>query len=213
MVRTKIIPGETIVREQIKSSSSNNIYTVTIYDNCVSCTCPAGGKRMLCKHVIEVVHRNFEKIKKQSPDFFAALMEFIKARNDESIDRDLLKQYTKKIIYVNKEITKKAYNNKLNLDFADEEPSKEPTQNCKVPTSSDFKNCPKCGCLYDKSFKLCPTCNKTVEKEISTGCLSGLIFGLALTFSIVKMSLLPLIIGIIICIFKSPKFQNSGNKK
>ena len=45
----KIIPGNIIEQKNVKSSSSENIYTVTLYDNCVSCTCPAGGRKTFSK--------------------------------------------------------------------------------------------------------------------------------------------------------------------
>ncbi len=205
MARTKkIIPGKIIFREQIKSSSSKNIYTVTIYDNCISCTCPAGGKQMLCKHVIEIIHKNFEKLREQIPEFFAILIKFIEAKNNKSVDRNLLQQYAKEIIYLNKEITEKAHNNKENLNSTRKTPKK-------VANNADFKTCPKCGHICDKSFEECPNCNKTVDKEIFTGCLNGLIFIIALTFSLVKMSFIPLFLGIIICFIISYKHQERKN--
>jgi len=60
---TKLEPQKLITKKTIKSKTSDNIYTVWVFDNCVACTCPAGGKRQLCKHIIEIVHENLEQIK------------------------------------------------------------------------------------------------------------------------------------------------------
>ena len=59
----KIVPGNILVQETVKSSSSDNVYTVTLYDNCISCNCPAGIHNSFCKHAESVLKKNIELIK------------------------------------------------------------------------------------------------------------------------------------------------------
>ena len=68
--KLKLIPhvektdnNEVILSKEIKSSSSDNIYTVTLYKDKISCTCPAGGKKTLCKHMTSVLNENIDMIK------------------------------------------------------------------------------------------------------------------------------------------------------
>ena len=108
---TKLEPHNVIKREEIKSSSSDNIYEVTLYDNCISCTCPAGGKKSLCKHMIKVLHDNIEILQKEYPIFYKKISEALEMKNDKYKDIDEYKEVLEDIIYVNKAIAEKAHDN------------------------------------------------------------------------------------------------------
>lgn len=75
-----------------------------------------------------------------------------------------------------------------------------------------MKICEKCGCVYDDSFDKCPTCNKTFEQELGAGCLNGVVAGVAITLSIVKMSIIPFVCGIVICLIISIKLNKNKLK-
>ena len=80
MSATKLIHGKIIAQEEIKSSSSDNVYEVTLYDNCISCTCPAGGKKCLCKHMVKVLHDNIEILQKEYPIFYKKISEALEMK-------------------------------------------------------------------------------------------------------------------------------------
>ena len=64
-------PSNIILEKQIKSKTSDNVYTVVIFDNAIACTCPAGGKKQICKHMVSVVHENLEYSSTFQPSPFA----------------------------------------------------------------------------------------------------------------------------------------------
>lgn len=104
----KIIPGEILAQEEIKSSSSDNIYTVTLYDNCVSCNCPAGGRKTLCKHALSVLSKNTELIKNVNGEFYNkidVLFQLKKLGNKEDY-----KKLSEEILFVDKQIAQQAHN-------------------------------------------------------------------------------------------------------
>ncbi len=118
----KIIPGEILAQEEIKSSSSNNIYIATIYDNCISCTCPAGGRKTLCKHLISVIHNNLELIKQKNINFYNELITLLETKNDRIHDIEAFKSLSNKLIYSNKDIAQASFKNSAHFK---EEPLKK----------------------------------------------------------------------------------------
>lgn len=96
-------PGKLIIKENIKSKTSNNEYEVYIFDNCIACTCPAGGKKQLCKHLISVIHKNLELIQKTAPEFSAQLLALIEL----------------KIMYSNKDIAASSHKNTQEIKDSD----------------------------------------------------------------------------------------------
>ena len=92
MKQEKIIPENLIISEEIKSSSSDNIYTVNIYNNCVSCNCPAGGKKQICKHIISTVFNNTDKIKNEAPEFFEVLLNVFEIKNSKEVPQEQKKE-------------------------------------------------------------------------------------------------------------------------
>lgn len=116
MTITKLEPGKTVITEEIKSSSSNNVYAVTLYDNCISCTCPAGGKKSLCKHMIKVIHDNMESLQKDYPNFYKLLSDALIMKNDKYKDANQYKKLLEQIIYVNRQIAEKSHNNAKVID-------------------------------------------------------------------------------------------------
>ena len=116
----KIIPGEILAQEEVKSSSSDNVYTVILYDNCISCTCPAGGRKTFCKHMNNIVHKNSEAIK--NTNFYNDLALFLELKNNKEKNFELLKEFQNRIIYSNKEVANEAF---LNSAFFKEERNKK----------------------------------------------------------------------------------------
>lgn len=115
----KLLPGELIVKETIKSKTSNNEYEVFIFDNCIACTCPAGGKKQLCKHLISVIHSNLELIIDKAPDFSKHLKNLIMLKQDKNISQvEKLKEYGK-FIYSNKDIAETSHKNTLEIKDSD----------------------------------------------------------------------------------------------
>ena len=111
-----IVPGNVVKQEEIKSSSSDNIYTVTLYDNCVSCTCPAGGRKTFCKHMAKVIHDNLEILKSVNMDFVEIIEGFLLLKNDKNTSKDVLKQHAEKLIFVNRAIAEKAHDNDYKVE-------------------------------------------------------------------------------------------------
>ena len=103
--------GNIILEKQIKSKTSGNVYSVFIYENAIACTCPAGGKKQICKHMINVVYDNLDYINAKTPEFFNKLMQAIEIKNNKNISyEDKLKEYAK-IIYLNKNIVDESIKN------------------------------------------------------------------------------------------------------
>lgn len=125
----KIIPGNLLLNETIKSKTSNNIYEIFFFDNCVACTCPAGGRRTLCKHIIQVFHDNFELIKEQAPVLFEKLLKTIEIKNNKSISKDEKNEAYMEIIYSNKEISEKSHLNTIEIEESDK---REIEELCKI---------------------------------------------------------------------------------
>lgn len=107
----KIIPGNIIEQKNVKSSSSENIYTVTLYDNCVSCTCPAGGRKTFCKHMMKIIHANLKQLKTKNKNFAEKIEKLLLLKNDKNTEKTQLKQIYEEVIYVNKAIAEKAHYN------------------------------------------------------------------------------------------------------
>lgn len=116
----KLTPKNLIAQEDIKSSSSDNIYTVTLYDNCVSCTCPAGGHKTFCKHMIKIIHANFEHLKTKNKTFAEKIENLLLLKNDKNTDKMQLKQIYEEVIYVNKAIAEKAHENDYKVESTPE---------------------------------------------------------------------------------------------
>lgn len=104
-------PGTILFEETIKSKTSNNAYSIIFFEKHVACTCPAGGKKMLCKHIISCFHQNFELVKNKSEYLFNALIEAIEAKDNKNLSKEEKAEIYKKIIYSNKEISMLSYKN------------------------------------------------------------------------------------------------------
>lgn len=113
---TKLEPGILLIKQEIKSSSSDNVYEVNLYDNCISCNCPAGGKKSLCKHMVKVIHDNVELLQDKYPEFYNVLSDVLIMKNDKNKDVDKYKSLLEGIIYVNRKIAEKAHDNSKVLD-------------------------------------------------------------------------------------------------
>ena len=146
----KIIPGEVLAQEEVKSSSSNNIYIVTLYDNCISCTCPAGGRKTFCKHMVEVVYKNLELIKHTNKQFYDDLALLLEMKNDKYHDVAAFKELSSKLIYSDKKIANQAYYNAKSLQQEgnqkkDHKPKKETrdpqVSTIKIDLSDKIKKC------------------------------------------------------------------------
>lgn len=115
----KIIPGEILAQETVKSSSSDNVYTVTLYDNCISCNCPAGGRKTFCKHMVAIVHKNLELIRETNTDFYNNLALLLEMKNDKNHNINEFKELSVKLICSNKTIANQAYHNARSLQQED----------------------------------------------------------------------------------------------
>lgn len=112
-------PGNLIIHETVRSKTSNNEYDVLIFDNCIACTCPAGGKKQLCKHLISVIHKNFELISNTAPDFCNQLGYIIELKQNKDIPKaEKLKEYAK-VMFVDKEISAIAHQNTKGIKESD----------------------------------------------------------------------------------------------
>jgi len=107
-----------LIQKQVKSLSSENIYNVTICNNCVMCDCPAGGKKILCKHIIEVFNENADIIKEKSPVFYNDMLQLISIKKDKNHNSDDLKKISDKLILTNKYIAQKSAENTSVLNKA-----------------------------------------------------------------------------------------------
>lgn len=108
---TKIIPGEKIAEETVKSSSSDNVYTVTLYDNCISCTCPAGGRKTLCKHMVGIIHHNLEVLKNKNSAFHKDICYLLEMKNDKNHDVATFKNLSSMLIFSDKNIAQQSFFN------------------------------------------------------------------------------------------------------
>ncbi|MDD3149205.1 MAG: hypothetical protein PHV68_00065 [Candidatus Gastranaerophilales bacterium] len=107
----KLTPNNLLVSQKVKSKTSNNEYEVYIFDSCVVCTCPAGGKKQLCKHLISLIHNNFELLKEKAPNFLPKLIQAIEVKNSKEIPyKDKFKEYAK-VMYLNKDIVDESIQN------------------------------------------------------------------------------------------------------
>ncbi len=116
----KLIPEVLILQKQIESTSSDNVYDVLFFTNCVACTCPAGGRKQLCKHIITTLKDNFELIDDKAPKLYGKLSELIKIKNDKSLDskekKELVKELSAQIIYLDATISGIATKNLQHID-------------------------------------------------------------------------------------------------
>lgn len=110
---TDLVPGQRIEEREFKSSSSNNVYTAILYENCVSCTCPAGGRKSYCKHVEKLVKDNMNLLLEKCPNFADKLTKIF----SKSTEKELKKELFKEISFVNKDIAAQAHSNALILDI------------------------------------------------------------------------------------------------
>ena len=104
----KIVPGKILAQETVKSSSSDNVYTITLYDNCISCNCPAGGRKTLCKHALGVLTKNLDLIKETNIKFYNkidVLLQLKKIGNKEDY-----KELSEEILFIDKKIAEQAHN-------------------------------------------------------------------------------------------------------
>ena len=108
-----IIPGQIIEQREFKSSSSNNIYTTILYDNCFACTCPAGGRRMHCKHVEKLITDNMDLLLNKFPEFAEQICKIFSKETDKEQRKILYKELS----YSNKEIAAAAHSNTYNSDM------------------------------------------------------------------------------------------------
>lgn len=108
-----IIPGQIIEQREFKSSSSNNVYTTILYDNCFACTCPAGGRRMHCKHVEKLITDNMDLLLNKFPEFAERICKIFSKETDKEQRKILYKELS----YSNKEIAAAAHSNTYNSDM------------------------------------------------------------------------------------------------
>ena len=108
-----ITPGQIIEQREFKSSSSNNIYTTILYDNCFACTCPAGGRRMHCKHVEKLITDNMDLLLNKFPEFAEQICKIFSKETDKEQRKILYKELS----YSNKEIAAAAHSNTYNSDM------------------------------------------------------------------------------------------------
>lgn len=121
----KLEPGTLLLHKTIQSKSSNNEYEVFIFNNCVACTCPAGGKKQLCKHLIAAIHENLELINQQAPEFCKQLVNLIELKQNKDIPQAKKLEEYAKVIYSNKEITAASYQNTIGIEESDIEELEE----------------------------------------------------------------------------------------
>lgn len=135
--------GNIIIEKQIKSKTSDNIYSVFIFENAIACTCPAGGKKQICKHMINVAHDNLDYIKEVSPEFFNKLMHAIEIKCNKNISYDdKLKEYAK-VVYLDKNITSISIENIKGIENSDKkelELFKPIVENCRLHEIYEFIN-------------------------------------------------------------------------
>lgn len=113
-----IKPGNIIEKREFKSSSSNNLYTTILYDNCICCNCPAGGRKQPCKHIKKILFDNIENIKNINLDFYKTIQDVLEVENSTNLTQEEKRKIYANIILVNKEIADAAHNNKLSLEIS-----------------------------------------------------------------------------------------------
>ena len=91
------------------SSSSSNVYTTVLFDDCISCNCPAGGRKSFCKHMVAIIHKNLELIKSVNTDFYKKLEYALEMKNNPNKDLQTYIKLLNQIIYVNKDIAREAF--------------------------------------------------------------------------------------------------------
>ena len=100
-----IIERKVICQEEVRSSSSDSIYLVSVYTNGISCTCPAGSHHTYCKHMQNVVSNNLDLIKGKADAVFLQKLEKrseIKAIQEEFENK--IKKLKKEYPLIDKEI-------------------------------------------------------------------------------------------------------------
>ena len=107
-----ITPENIIDKKEFKSSSSDNIYTTILYDNCFACTCPAGGRRTMCKHIKQIIEDNISTLINDFPDFYNKISVIL----SDNTDKEKKKELYKKLSFSNKEIADLSYINTLYQD-------------------------------------------------------------------------------------------------
>ena len=116
----KLIPETLILQKQIESTSSDNVYDVLIFTNCVACTCPAGGRKQLCKHIITTFEENIDLLNSKAPLLSKKLVTLLKIKNDKKIDskerKEAVKELSAEIIYLDATISGIATKNLQNID-------------------------------------------------------------------------------------------------
>ena len=98
-----------------KSSSSDNLYTTVLFEDRISCNCPAGGRKCFCKHMVSIIHKNLELIKTINIDFYNDLIKALEMKNDVNKDLEQYIELLRKLIYVNKDIANDAFIHSENL--------------------------------------------------------------------------------------------------
>lgn len=100
---------------ETKSSSSKNVYTTILFKDCLACTCPAGGRKMFCKHMVNIVHKNLELIKETNQEFYKDLIRILELKFANNREFEELDKLSHKVIFCNKEIALAAYINAENI--------------------------------------------------------------------------------------------------
>ena len=114
----KLEPEELLFEEQIKSSSSDAIYTVKIYHNCLSCNCPAGSKKTLCKHMIKVLQSHQKEIEEQATFLWGEITQLLVIKSQPNYSKEKLKEMASKVIFVNKEIAETGHDNAVKIKLS-----------------------------------------------------------------------------------------------
>ena len=91
------------------SSSSSNVYTTVLFDDCISCNCPAGGRKSFCKHMVAIIHKNLELIKSMNINFYNDLITALEMKNNPNKNLQAYVKLLNQIIYVNKDIALQAF--------------------------------------------------------------------------------------------------------
>ena len=97
------------------SSSSSNVYTTVLFKDCISCNCPAGGRKSFCKHMVSIVHKNLELIKSVNIDFYNRLQTILEMKNNINKDKQVYIKLLNEIIYVDRDIARQAFIHSENL--------------------------------------------------------------------------------------------------
>ena len=132
----KVLPNEILLQENVMSSTSDNVYIVTLYDNCLSCTCPAGGRKTFCKHMQSIVYNNLELIKEKNIEFYNNLVQLLEMKNDKNHNVDVFKEICQSVIYTDRSISQEAYKN--TLDYSEKQSTKQ-TTNKSEPQSTTIQ--------------------------------------------------------------------------